>query len=424
MSAPAPALPRLVDKIALWPTGRLQAYGKNPRTHSNEQVGQLVESIRRFGFVNPILIDAEGQVVAGHGRLLAAQHLGLVEVPVVILDHLNPIERRAYVIADNKLAMNAGWDEALLAHELEALKLEEFDLDLLGFNDDELAALLGEPAGDAENSDGFAPSEPSEQPVSQIGDLWHLDQHLVLCGDATDANAMTRLMQGAEARMAFTDPPYNVAYEGSASDRDLGISRPIANDDLGDDFPAFLERACRQILRVTSGGVYICMSSQELDSLQGAFRRAGGHWSTFIIWAKNAFSLGRSDYHRQYEPILYGWRQGSSRFWCGDRNQSDLWPIDRPVANDLHPTMKPVELIERAILNSSEPYDLVLDPFGGSGSTLIACESQQRYARLIELDPRYVDVTINRWEEITGDRARLDGSGLTFGETRIERKAG
>jgi DNA modification methylase len=232
-----------------------------------------------------------------------------------------------------------------------------------------------------------------------------------------------RVLGGQLPDMTFTDPPYNVEYGSSAKDRLRGNKRKILNDDLGTGFEAFLSDACANILSVTKGAVYVCMSSSELHSLQRAFTAAGGKWSTFVIWAKHTFTLGRSDYQRQYEPILYGWRDGHDHYWCGARDQADVWFFDKPARNDLHPTMKPVALVERAIRNSSKTRDLVLDPFGGSGSTLIACEKAGRQARLIELDPRYCDVIVRRWQEWTGEVATLEGDGRTFDDLVNARQA-
>src|SRR4051812_831045 len=394
-------LTNVCSKIERWPLDRLVPYASNARTHSDEQIAQIVASIVEFGFTNPILVDRESGILAGHARLLAARRLELAEVPVIVLDHLTEIQRRAYILADNKIALNAGWNEELLAQELAALEKAEFDLHLLGFSEEELAALLAEEMTD---KDEDAVPETPAVAVSRPGDIWLLDAHRVLCGDATHSSSFTALLGGASADMVFTDPPYNVKY-GSDPDRQ------IANDNLGNQFGAFLRDACKNLLEVTDGAVYICMSSSELHTLHKAFVEAGGHWSTFVIWAKNHFTLGRSDYQRQYEPILYGWRQGAERHWCGDRDQGDVWLADKPVCNDLHPTMKPVELIEQAIRNSSRSGGVVLDPFGGSGSTLIACEKTARRARLLEVEPKYVDVIVRRWQEFTGKRAVREGDG-------------
>ena len=396
----------LADKIEQWPTAKLLPYARNARTHSEEQVAQIAASIAEFGFTNPILAGSDGIIVAGHGRLAAAQKLGLEIVPVVVLDHLTPTQRRALVIADNRIAENAGWDDAMLRIELEALMGEGFDLDITGFDADALAELIAgdEPDNEGQTDEDAVP-EFSETPIARPGDVWIMGPHRLLCGDATVAEDYDRLMQGDVADMVFTDPPYNVNYANSAKDKMRGKDRAILNDNLGDGFYNFLLAALTQMVAHCRGGIYVAMSSSELDVLQAAFRAAGGKWSTFIIWAKNTFTLGRADYQRQYEPILYGWPEGAQRHWCGDRDQGDVWNIKKPQKNDLHPTMKPVELVERAIRNSSRPGNVVLDPFGGSGTTLIAAEKSGRVARLIELDPKYVDVIVRRWEEFTGQQA-------------------
>ncbi|MDH1765610.1 site-specific DNA-methyltransferase [Comamonas aquatica] len=396
----------LADKIEQWPTAKLLPYARNARTHSDDQVAQIAASIAEFGFTNPILAGSDGIIVAGHGRLAAAQKLGLEIVPVVVLDHLSPTQRRALVIADNRIAENAGWDDAMLRIELEALQLEGFDLDITGFDADALAELIAgdEPDNEGQTDEDAVP-EVGEIPISRPGDVWIMGQHRLLCGDSTVAEIYARLMQGDMADMVFTDPPYNVNYANSAKDKMRGKDRAILNDNLGDGFYDFLLAALTPIVANCRGGIYVAMSSSELDVLQAAFRAAGGKWSTFIIWAKNTFTLGRADYQRQYEPILYGWPEGAQRHWCGDRDQGDVWAIKKPQKNDLHPTMKPVELVERAIRNSSRPGNVVLDPFGGSGTTLIATEKSGRVARLIELDPKYVDVIVRRWEDFTGQTA-------------------
>ena len=400
------------DTVEHWPLARLIPHARNARTHSEEQVAQIAGSIAEFGFVNPVLVGDDGVIVAGHGRILAARKLGLAEVPVIVLAHLTPTQRRALMIADNQIATNAGWNDEMLAAELAALKDEAFDLELLGFDDAELDRLL---AGTLDETDDLdeAP-EPPIDPISRPGDIWICGEHRVLCGDATVLSDVETLLGGELADMTFCDPPYNVNYANSAKDKQRGKTRAILNDALGESFGAFLYDASVNILMVTKGAVYICMSSSELDTLQKAFREAGGKWSTFVIWAKNTFTLGRADYQRQYEPILYGWKDGVDHFWCGARDQGDVWFFDKPHRNDLHPTMKPVALVERAIRNSSKSRDLVLDPFGGSGTTLMAAERAGRRARLIELDPKYVDVIIRRWQEATGGSAVHAATGQPF----------
>ena len=404
------------ERIEHWPIDKLLPYARNARQHSDEQIAQIAASIAEFGFVNPCLVGADGVLVAGHGRLAAARKLRLSTVPVVVLDHLTPTQRRALVLADNRLAELSTWDDALLRIELEALQDEGFDLDLTGFDADALAELLAgeEPEHEGQTEDDAVPEMP-EEPVSKPGDVWRLGPHRLVCGDATAAEAYAQLFpDGERADMVFTDPPYNVNYANSAKDKLRGKHRPILNDALGAGFHDFLYDALSLLVAHTRGAIYVAMSSSELDTLQAAFRSAGGHWSTFIIWAKNTFTLGRADYQRQYEPILYGWPEGAERHWCGDRDQGDVWQIKKPQKNDLHPTMKPVELVERAIRNSSRPGDVVLDPFGGSGTTLIAAEKSGRVARLIELDPKYADVIVRRWQDWTGKQTTRESDGLAF----------
>ena len=411
----------LVDKVAHWPTARLVPYARNARTHSEEQVAQIAASIVDFGFTNPILAGSDGVIVAGHGRLAAAQKLGLDTVPVVVLDHLTPTQRRALIIADNRIAENAGWDDAMLRIELQSLQEDGFNLDITGFDADALAELMaGEETTVDGNTDEDAVPEVSETPISRPGDIWVLGEHRLLCGDSTVAESYDRLMQGEQADMVFTDPPYNVDYANSAKDKMRGTDRPILNDNLGDGFYDFLLAALTPMLQHCAGATYIAMSSSELDTLQQAFRAAGGKWSTFIIWAKHTFTLGRADYQRQYEPILYGWPEGQNRHWCGDRDQSDVWAIKKPQKNDLHPTMKPVELVERALRNSSRPGDTVLDPFGGSGTTLIAAEKSGRKTRMIELDPKYCDVIVRRWQDFSGHQARRQADDRLFDDMAAE----
>ena len=402
--------------VERWPVGRLIPYIRNARTHSEEQVAQVAASIAEFGFVNPILVGADGVIIAGHARLLAARKLGMTEVPVIVLDHLTETQRRALVIADNRLAMNAGWDEEMLRVELESLQEGGFDLDIVGFTDEEIEDLLRDPEQTTEGlTDEDAVPETPETAVTVPGDVWLLGEHRLLCGDATQMADVEKVLAGGLADMVFCDPPYGVNYGATMKDKLRGKThRKIANDNLGDNFGPFLRDACVNMLAVTKGAIYICMSSSALHTLHHAFTEAGGHWSTFVIWAKNTFTMGRADYQRQYEPMLYGWKEGTDHFWCGARDQGDVWFIKKPVKNDLHPTQKPVELVERAIRNSSKGRDNVLDPFGGSGTTLIACEKSGRQARLIELEPKYCDVIIGRWQQHTGRQALLEGSGRAF----------
>jgi DNA modification methylase len=405
-------------QVEQWPIDRLIPFARNSRTHTDDQVAQVAASIAEFGFVNPILVGLNGVIIAGHARLLAARKLKLTEAPVIVLAHLTEAQRRALVIADNRLAEGAGWDEEMLRVEIEDLKAEDFDLDLLGFSQDELDAILADPeetAAAGQTDEDAAPEVP-ESAVTVPGDVWLLGEHRLLCGDSTQIEAVEKVLAGGLADMVFTDPPYNVNYGATMKDKLRGKDRKIANDNLGEGFGPFLYDACVNMLALAKGAVYICMSSSELHTLQKAFREAGGHWSTFIIWVKNTFTIGRANYQRQYETILYGWKEGTDHFWCGARDQGDVWFVKKPVKNDLHPTMKPVELVERALRNSSKTQDTVLDLFGGSGSTLIACERTGRQARLIEMEPKYCDVIVRRWQEFTGKTATLEADSRTFQE--------
>lgn len=394
-----------------WPLDRLVEYARNPRKN-DAVVDRMCSAIAEFGFRIPIVARSDGTVVDGHLRLKAARKLGLENIPVVLADELTNSQIKAFRLLANRSANWAEWDDELLHLDLEDLREADFDLDLTGFDSadlDRLLAKVGDPEGGHDE-----PPAPPVNPVSRPGDVWICGEHRILCGDATVLGDVEMVLDGQLADMTFCDPPYNVNYANSAKDKQRGKNRAILNDALGESFGAFLYDASVNILTVTKGAVYICMSSSELDTLQKAFREAGGKWSTFVIWAKNTFTLGRADYQRQYEPILYGWKDGADHYWCGARDQGDVWFVDKPHKNDLHPTMKPVALVERAIRNSSKSRDIVLDPFGGSGTTMIACENTGRRARLIELDPKYVDVIVTRWQSLTGGVATHAASGQSF----------
>jgi len=401
------------------PVASLIPYAANARTHSDAQVAQIAASIAEFGFVNPVLVDAAGVLVAGHGRVLAAKRLGLASVPAIRLAHLTEEQARALRLADNQIALNSGWDEALLATELARIRDDGVvDLDVLGFSGLELDQLLAAADGGDDAALDEAPPLPGV-PVSRPGDLWRCGDHRVLCGDATKLDDVQRALgDGRLADMAFSDPPYNVAYEGGTA-----AKMTIANDALGSGFADFLRPAMVNLLSVTKGACYVCMSSSEWPTMQRVWLEAGGKFSTAIIWAKDRFSLGWGDYHQQFEPMLYGWKAGSQHYWCGARDQGNVWQFDKPARNDLHPTMKPVALVERAIRNSSKHRDIVLDPFGGSGTTMIAAERTGRHAVLLEIDPAYVDVIVRRWEETSGQPAILDREDRTFDDVAVMRLA-
>lgn len=396
-------------------------YARNSRTHSDEQVAQVAASIKEFGWTNPILIDETSTIIAGHGRLMAAQRLGLSEVPTIRLEGLTDAQKRAYVIADNKLALSAGWDSEMLAVEVEELLEQGFDLDLTGFGADEIDSLLAEANKVEEGlTDEDAVPEAPEEPISKLGDVWQLGRHRVACGDCTEQTAVDALMQGEMADLVFTDPPYNVDYSGRG-ENNLG---KIKNDAMSDDaFQQFCNDIFASFYSVMKplACIYVChpdSKSAPKIAFENAFADAFEKSST-IIWVKQSAGMGWQDYRAQHEPILYGWKKGSGKhFFCGDRSKTTVWEVGRDVQKDyVHPTQKPVALVEEAINNSSKGHDIVLDFFGGSGSTLIAAEKSGRNARLLELDEKYVDVIVKRWQEFTGQDAVHCETGKTFNES-------
>ena len=406
--------------VTLWPLEKIIPFARNARKIPPEAVDKVAASIREFGWRQPIVVDRDGVIICGHTRLLAARKLGLREAPVHVAENLTPAQVRAYRLLDNRSHEETAWDEDLLALELLDLKGMGLDLDLTGFDFQEIDQFLARAERNAGLTDPDVVPELPETAANNPGDVWVLGNHRILCGDATSLADLDKVLEGGRAHLSFTDPPYNVddRQRNTSSGRS---GRGIVNDRLGLEFPQFLYASCRNILEVTQGAIYICMSSSEIDTLKRAFVEAGGHWSTFIVWAKNTFTLGRSDYQRQYEPILYGWREGQVHFWCGARDQGDVWFVKKPSSNDLHPTQKPVELMERAIENSSQGRETVLDPFAGSGSTLIACEKTGRHGRMIELDPKYVDTAVIRWQQFVGRDALLEANGRTFREVAEQR---
>jgi len=410
----------MAQRVEHWPLDKLIPYASNPRTHSEAQVAQIASSIAAFGFNNPILVDTNAGIIAGHGRLLAARKLQLAEVPVIVLDHLTETQKRAYILADNQLALNAGWDDELLRIELASLQDEDFNVNLIGFEDEELARLLSAQDAAEGLTDEDAVPELLQTPVPEVGDLWILGSHTLLVGDATDYAAVAKLMAGAAADLVFTDPPYNVDYEGYTEEH-----LKIKGDRMSDaDFKQFLEsafRSCRTAVK-PGASLYVCHSSSWQREFQDSLEAAGFEVRCQIIWAKNTFAWGFGRYKFQHEPLFYAHVAGEKDPWYGDKSQSTLWQENKPAANRIHPTAKPVELIERALLNSSKAGDIVADFFGGSGSTLIACERRRRKARLMEIDPKYADCIIRRYQEYTGKPAVLDGDGRSFHEVAQERR--
>jgi len=397
-------------------TSALVPYARNSRTHSEQQIAQIAASINEFGFTNPVLVDDNNGIVAGHGRVLGAQKLGMADVPTINVGWLTEAQRRAYVIADNQLALNAGWDESVLAQEVAWLNDQNFSTDLLGFDADFLDGLLAE---EDATSDGLTDQDdaPSVQadPITVLGDVWVMGKHRLMCGDSTSVDAVNNLQVGGGIDMLLTDPPYNVAYEGKTAD-----ALTIQNDSMSDEsFRVFLRDAFAAADSVMKEGdvFYIWHADSEGYNFRGACHDIGWKVRQCLIWRKNSMVMGRLDYHWRHEPCLYGWKSGSGHLWASDRKQTTVLDFDRPSRNLEHPTMKPVALFEYQLLNNTKGGDLCLDLFGGSGTTLIACEKNGRYARIMELDPKYCDVIVRRWQAFTGKRAVLESTGHPFPDT-------
>jgi DNA modification methylase len=405
--------PLTVEQVAI---DQLRPDPANPRRISDAELDALERSLRQFGFVQPVLARRQDRtVIGGHQRLVAARRLGLATVPVTWLD-ISVDQARLLNLALNRIS--GSWDEALLARLLADLQATpDVDLSLSGFGEDEIKDLLRslEVREKRERVESFdldeAVAEATRAPRSKPGDLWRLGEHRLLCGDATNPEDVERLLDGSQAAMAFTDPPYNVSLGDHGGHQRGSRPRRIANDSMDPiAWETFVRAWAGNLLASVDGSIYVCMSSKELPLVSRVLAEEGGHWSDTIIWHKDRFVLGRADYQRAYEPIWFGWREGASHHWCGDRDQDDVWQINRPSDAPLHPTMKPLALMERAIVNSSKAGDLVVDLFAGSGPTLIACERTGRRCDALELDPRYTDVLLARWENFSGLRAeKIDG---------------
>jgi DNA modification methylase len=405
-------------KIVQKPVDKLIPYVNNSRTHSDEQIAQIASSIKEFGWTNPILVDGENGIIAGHGRLMAARKLGYKEVPTIELKDLTETQRKAYIIADNRLALNAGWDNEMLTIELNDLLADGFALEILGFDTKELGALL-EPEVVEGLTDEDAVPEVPEEPKTKLGDIYQLGNHRLMCGDSTSIDAVDKLMDGQKADMVFTDPPYNVEFSGQLLSNTTFKGKQIngykstntkhdkiKNDALEKDkFQEFITDVLNNLWIQEPKAWYFTFCDLTLDELLVPMRNVGFTWKSIIVWKKNQATLSAKDYKSRYEPIIYGCKQNA---FYGERyKQEDIWEFQRTLKNDLHPTMKPIPLIENALSNSSNPKDIIIDLFGGSGSTLIACEKQNRHARLMELDPKYCDVIVKRWEDFTGKKAVL-----------------
>lgn len=407
-------------EIAYRPVESLIPYARNSRTHDEAQVAQIAASIREFGFTNPILVDEEGGIIAGHGRVLAARKLALETVPTITLAGLSETQRRAYVIADNKLALNAGWDDELLALELRALAEEGFDIALTGFSEEELDELdLNMELEEGGSGDPDEIPEPPIDPVTKPGDVWVMGRHRLMCGDSTSIDAIEALTGGKKIDLWLTDPPYNVSYVGKSAD-----ALTIENDSMEDGaFRQFLVDSYTAADAVMRPGAvfYIWHADSEGYNFRGAAKDCGWQVRQCLIWKKQVMVMGRQDYHWKHEPCLYGWKDGAAHTWESDRKQTTVLEFDRPFRNIEHPTMKPVELFEYQMLNNTRRGDTVLDSFGGSGTTLIAAEKNNRIAFLMELDPKYCDVIVKRWQEFSGKKALLEGSGETFDDLEAKK---
>lgn len=404
---------KLPDTLETIQIDALIPYARNSRTHSDAQVAQIAASIKEFGFTNPVLIDGGGGIIAGHGRVLAARKLGLTDVPCIRLDHLTDAQKRAYVIADNRLALNSGWDTEMLKVEFADLQELGFDLELTGFDLDEIKELLAPVGTEGLTDPDDAPPLP-EHPRTMPGDIWVMGKHRLLCGDSTSVSDLEKLTDGQLVDMWLTDPPYNVAYEGKTKD-----ALKIKNDEMGDDqFRQFLRDAYTAADMVMKPGAvfYIWHADSEGYNFRGAAQDAGWKVRQCLIWKKSSMVMGRQDYHWKHEPCLYGWKEGAGHLWAADRKQTTILEFEKPSRNGEHPTMKPVALFEYQLLNNTKGGDQVLDSFGGSGTTLIAAEKNGRVARLMELDPKYCDVIVKRWQDFTGKIAIHAETGEPFAE--------
>jgi DNA modification methylase len=396
-------------KIETWPIDRPIPYARNARKIPQQAIDKVAGSIKEFGFRQPIVVDKEGVIVAGHTRLLAAQKLGLAEVPVHVASELTATQIKAYRLADNRVNQESSFDNDLLVLELAELKVEDYEFELTGFDPGELCALeaLGNFTTEGLTDEDELPPIP-ELPLTVEGDVWTLGNHRLLCGDSTNTTHIERLMSGQQADLVVTDPPYNVAYQGKTKD-----ALTIQNDRMGDrSFFDFLLKVYSNLLGIVKdgAGIYVFHADTEGLNFRRALVESGFKLAQCCIWVKQAMVMGRQDYHWQHEPVLYGWKPTGSHHWYADRKQTTVWNFNRPMRNGEHPTMKPVALIEYPIRNSSRPGDIVVDPFGGSGSTLLACEQNARSCRTMEIDPKYCDVMLERWANFTGkDPVRQDG---------------
>lgn len=393
---------KTTTKLEMVKVSELIPYVNNARTHSQEQVNKLRSSLREFGFVNPVIIDADKNVIAGHGRLMAAKEEGITEVPCVLVDYLTEAQKKAYILADNRYAQDAGWDEELLRLEIETLEGMDFDVSLTGFNEDEISDLFaGADTSDTQDDDFDLSDALEKAAFVERGDVWVVGRHRLMCGDATSEEDVATLMDGKKANLIITDPPYNVAFESSD-----GLS--IKNDKMENEkFYEFLLSAFKNMAAhlEKGGSAYVFHADTEGLNFRKAFIDAGFHLAGCCIWVKNSLVLGRSDYQWQHEPVLYGFLQNGKHYWSKNagRSQTTIWNFDKPKKNKNHPTSKPLDLLAYPIGNSSQENAIVIDTFGGSGSTLMTCEQTNRICHTMELDEKYASVILRRYVEDTND---------------------
>ena len=391
---------KTTTEMQLIPLGKLVPYVNNARTHSPEQLAKLRSSLREFGFINPVIIDRDFNVIAGHGRIAAAKEEGITEVPCVFVDYLTEAQKKAYILADNRMALDAGWDEELLRIEIESLQGADFDVSLTGFGEDEIADLFsGDGEKDVKDDDFDLSAALEKAAFVERGDIWTVGRHRLMCGDATSAEDVSALMDGKKANLIVTDPPYNVAFKSGS-----GLS--IQNDSMENgEFYTFLYNSFQNMAEYLEkgGAAYVFHADTEGLNFRKAFVDAGFHLAGVCIWVKNSLVLGRSDYQWQHEPVLYGFLKNGKHPWYSDRKQTTIWNYDKPKRNKNHPTSKPLDLLGYPICNSSQENAIVLDTFGGSGSTLMACEQTNRICFMCELDEKYASVILRRYVEDTGD---------------------
>ena len=383
---------KITTELKLVPISKLVPYANNARTHSPEQIMKLRSSLREFGFINPVIIDRDYGVIAGHGRILAAREEGITEVPCVFADHLSEAQKKAYIIADNRMAMDAGWDEELLRVEIEALQAADFDPLLTGFDEKELADLFGEEEETVKDDDFDLTAALEKASFVEHGDIWTVGRHRLMCGDATSEEDVARLMDGKKANLVVTDPPYGVSFKSAS-----GLT--IQNDSMEDEaFFSFLLASFRNMAAhlEKGGAAYVFHADTEGLNFRRAFIEAGFHLAGCCIWVKDSLVLGRSDYQWQHEPVLYGFLQNGKHPWYSDRKQTTVWNFAKPKRNENHPTSKPLDLLAYPIGNSSQENAIVIDTFGGSGSTMMACEQSNRICFMMELDEKYASVILRR----------------------------